>query len=129
MVDVPDDLAELLMLWWLAERGAELAQLGMPRECPSTRGYRSGGHWDAENGVDEARGRSVIVRAVAKAVEALPNAQRAAAHVMTRNLVTGAAVWVSSRLPTEPAARQRVFDQAIDSLMRTLGLTAAREVA
>jgi len=122
MINIPDDLADLLLLWWLAERRGATAMLGMPRECPSTRGYRSGGHWDAENGVDEAHSRSVLVQAVSRAVDALQVAERCAAHLMARNLATGAQVWDSARLPADERARELVFMDAVRSLHRRLGL-------
>lgn len=120
MIAVPEDLADLLLLWWIAERGADLAQLGMPRECPSTRGYRPRGR-DSED-LQEAATYLVVVQAVQFAVDALEGPERAAAHVLARNLATGADVWASSRIPPGEAGRL-VFERAVDRLSQALGLT------
>lgn len=122
MTDTPDDLADLLTVWWRAEQRSELAALGMPRECPSTRGFRSTALWNAENDDDVGWYWPAAVRAVASAVDALPGVQRAAVHVAARNLATGAQVWVSSRLPADPAARDAVFAGAFSALRHALRL-------
>ena len=124
MVEIPEDLADLLLLWWLSERGADLAVLGMPRECPSTMGYRPRQRDSAD--LQDAQTHQVIVRAVRAAVDALEDPERAAAHVMARNLATGADVWASSRVPLGEAGRA-VFERAIADLTLALGLATHRE--
>lgn len=89
-----------LGLWWASDRRTLCAGMGYPRECPSTRGYRSGYRGgDAETDADEL---ADIVRAVSRAVDVLPRDQQLCAGVLARAEATGAAVWRSQRLPTNP---------------------------
>lgn len=89
-----------LGLWWASDRHAMCAGMGYPRECPSTRGYRGGYRGgDAEADADEL---ADIVRAVYLAVDGLPSDQQLCAGVLAKAEATGAAVWRSPRLPTDP---------------------------
>ena len=123
MIETDVDLSELLEQWWLAEHRVALLALGLPRECPSTRGYRSAAVWDADNGVDDAHVLSARLRAVDGAIDALPRDQRAAVHVLARNLALGMDTWTSALLPADTQARQQVFVEAVTDLARSLGLT------
>ena len=78
--DVPEDLAELLALWWRFEQNNEGARLGFPTTCPSTRGYRSKGYRGEE--ASEGETLALLSRAIGDAVERLPRDEYAAACLM-----------------------------------------------
>lgn len=120
--DIPDDLADLLLIWWAGDRAQALRQLGMPSECPSTRGYRSAAVWDDGGETADAGNRRLIMRTVGDAVDGLPGQQRAAIHVAARNLATGCAVWSSVRLPADREARAQLLREACSALMSALRL-------
>lgn len=116
-VDVPESLAELLLMWWAAESRGTVT-LGYPTECPSTRGYCSRSRlWD-EDHADQVHA-SAIVQRVSSAIDRLEPAERSAVHVLTRNLATGVEVWRSARIPEGPAG-QAVFVAAVARLNRDL---------
>lgn len=115
-----DDLDDWLLIWWLSERRAGLAPLGMPRECPSTRGYRSTAIWAADDDSD-AHDRAGVARAVGAAVAKLEPQQRSAVHMHARNLAAGAEVWQSARVSQAEA----LLAAALVSLHRGLGLASA----
>ncbi len=120
-----EDLDDWLLIWWMAERRAGLAPLGLPRECPSTRGYRSTAIWASDHGDDDAHDRAGLVRLVGAAVAALEPAHRAAVHTHARNLAAGAVVWQSARVgPAEEAAAGAALMLALESLHRGLRVAA-----
>lgn len=121
-IDCPDDLAELLMLWWRAQKGAWRAGLGYPSECPSTRGYVAHSRWDADNGVDDAQIDAMLARAVDEAMGRLSAEQTAAITMLARSLCTGASVWHSPRIPVGEAG-ESICRQAIDVMRTALRLT------
>ena len=124
-VEAREDLDDWLLIWWMAERRAGLAPLGLPRECPSTRGYRSTAIWASDHGDDDAHDRAGLVRLVGAAVAALQPAHRAAVHAHARNLAAGATVWRSARAGSEDAAAAvLVLTAALESLHRGLRVAA-----
>lgn len=118
-VHIPDEVADLLLLWWRSESRAK-AVAGYPTECPSTKGYspRVRGY-DAET-VDSLRESRIAAR-VAAVVAALDPDMRSAAHIMARNLVTGATVWSSARIPEGPVGRA-LYMATVDELALRLGV-------
>lgn len=115
-----DELHALLGLWWRYERQHDLSQLGYPRECPSTKGYRSGGRWDDDSGASDVDDRGRLARRIGLIVERLQPQHRSALHVLARNAATGAAVWRSDRLPSDAAELQRVMAEALAEFAKAL---------
>lgn len=115
-----EDLHELLGLWWRYERQHDLSQLGYPRECPSTRGYRSGGSRDDDNGAADVDARGRLAQRVGTIVERLEPQHRAALHVLARNAATGVSVWRSARLPSDTTELQRVIAAALAAFAKAL---------
>lgn len=120
MIDPGDDLAELLVLWWRAERWTG-SPMGYPTECPSTRGYRSSRRGD-DDPVTDAMLYRTAVRAISAAVDALQDQQRVAVHLVARNLCSGADVWRSSRLPAPGPELDAICASAFAALRVALGL-------
>jgi hypothetical protein len=125
--DIPDDLAGLLVAWWRHERAESTAHLGMPRECPSTRGYVAGKNWASDHGDVDAIIMRRIIEAVDAAIDSLPPPERSAAHIAAKNIASGSQVWSSPRLPEDPAAQADVFASMVHRLSTRLHLTQIAE--
>lgn len=117
-VHIPDEVADLLLLWWRSESRAK-AVSGYPTECPSTRGYTSRYRGGADD-VDSLRESRIVAR-VAATIDALDPDMRSAAHILARNLATGLQVWSSARIPAGPVG-QALFIATVDELALRLGV-------
>lgn len=87
---------------------------------PMFRNAKSPNHWDSTADIADDSGNSAQMKAVDFAVSEMQDPHRAAIYVNARNCYTGRSVWLSPRLPTDPAARALVIGEARSMLMRRL---------
>lgn len=112
-----------LVLWWRYESGYQYVK-GYPKECPSTRDYRTSRQYDDMGIPDrdgiireptadtDARGREA--KRVGNIVNSLPEPYRTALYTLARNRATGVTVWKSPRLPQDDTQRARVVADALE---------------
>lgn len=107
------DLIGLLVLWHRVEQAGALRALGLPAECPSTRGYKTSRQYDDINGAAETDERGILAKAVGNVVNAMHEPYRTALYVLARNNSTGVCVWHSPRLPEPGEALDEVVSKAL----------------
>lgn len=113
-----DDLMQTLLAWWQAERRASMAELGYPKECPSTAGYRHKGRWGDD---DDTTDHKLVTRLYARitfVVNNLPPMQRSALYAAIRSEASGFQVWRSARVPIE--MQEEVLQAALETVRREL---------
>ena len=113
-----DDIMDTLLAWWLAERRAAVAELGYPKECPSTAGYRHKGRWGED---DDTADHQLMARLFAKItfiVGNLPHMQRAALYAYIPAQAAGGHVWRSASVPVE--MQEEVLGTALETVRREL---------
>lgn len=109
----PLSAIDLLVLWHRCEEWGALACLGMPKECPSTQGYRASRQYDDVNGAQELDERSMLARAVGHVVDGMDEPYRTALYVLARNHASGVTVWRSPRLPADRDECAEVVAEAL----------------
>lgn len=78
--------------------------------------YVSGRHYDADNGALDDEIEADTMHTMEFEVGEMPEPWRSAIHQEARNMVVGAAVFVSPRLPSDLRQRQRVIAEARQKL-------------
>lgn len=107
------DAISLLVLWWRYERAHDLAGLGYPHECPSTKSYRASRQYDGDNGAAETDERGILARRIGFLVDGLEEPYRTALYILARNRATGVSVWTSARLPADKDKRAEITAEAV----------------
>ena len=116
--DVDDILNSLLADWhcWCSNF-RHVAQSG---SCAMFTDVKSSRQWqDSDELHDNAKHNSTM-KAIDFHVNELEPTQRTALQIKARNLVTGANVWTSARLPLDPGARALILMAAKNALMARL---------
>ena len=112
------DLSELLAQWhaWAKGWGA------LERHATSAMftGVRSSRQWDSENDIAGNAAHHATMEALDFHVNELSHLWRTALLIQARNLYTGRSVWVSARLPSDPAQRTAVLVEARSALIARL---------
>ena len=107
------DLLDMLALWWRYE-SQQIPVQGYPSECPTTAGYKASRQYDDNNGAAETDARGLLAKSIGRAVDSLQEPYRTALHIVARNRVTGASVWLSPRLPADKDERAQIVSDALD---------------
>jgi hypothetical protein len=121
--DIDFKLDRLLSEWYEWRRSYRFTR-GYAGRDATCRDYRTPGHWDWRNGAEDARGDELLVKAVDKAVDRIPNSPErwnTALQFEAMNLHSGRAVWTSPMLPRDRAEREVLVMEA-----RTMLLTELR---
>jgi hypothetical protein len=87
---------------------------------PMFRNAKSGKGWDSVSEIIEDDLDGATMRAVEFHVGEMQDPHRTALYVLARNLNTGANVWISPRLPTDPLERAQIVSEARERLTRKL---------
>lgn len=114
-----EDALELLATWWRHEANWTPVE-GFPKECPSTRGWRSSRQWDDANGALDGDHDHRVAVYVGHVISTIGEPCRSALYVMARNRVVGVQVFDSPRLPADTRARELVMQDAIDKFRAAL---------
>lgn len=110
---------DLLATWYAWRRQYKMTR-GYAGRDSTCRDYRAPGHWDWRNGAAEARADDLVVKAVDRAVERIPNTPErwnTAIQFEAMNLHSGAAVWTSPMLPRNKAERDVLVLEARNMLL------------
>lgn len=112
-------LDDLLARWhtWQADYTPVRGHKGRALVCGD---YNAGRHYDADNGVEDDAIERRTMQAVDYHVASLPDQERIAICMEARNLASGCAVWLSPRLPADPAQRAALVAMARAMLTRRL---------
>lgn len=102
-------LDDLLARWHAWQQGTHVGRGHADRALVCGDNYRPSRQYDDENGKLDDDLDARRSRAVDHAASKLTDPYRAAIYCNARNLATGRTVWHSPRLPTDPAARDRVL--------------------
>lgn len=110
--DQTDHAISLLVLWhrWSKPWGAEL---GLPTECPSTRGWRASRQYDDMNGAQETDERGLIAANVGRILESMEDPYKTALYLLAKSRATGVAVWRSVKLPDDRDACAEITAHAL----------------
>lgn len=87
---------------------------------PMFRNAKSSKQWDTTEDIVDAEISNKIMKAVDFQVTEMANPYQAAIYVLARNCYTGRSVWMSPRLPQDPAARGVVIAEARAQLTKRL---------
>lgn len=119
---VDAELNDLLSRWHEYRHGYRAAR-GHSGANAACRDAGSGSAWDWLNGAEDARAEQQIMRGVDAAVERVPDEPRhwrTAIQFEARNLHSGAAVWLSNRLPRDRGEREVLVLEARNRLLLEL---------
>lgn len=95
----------LLIAWHEWRTGYRLGR-GYSGSDSTCQDYRAPTHWDWKNGAAQERAEDQMMRGVDRAIERVPNDPRRwrqAVEIEARNLHSGASVWSSPAMPSDPA--------------------------
>jgi hypothetical protein len=123
--DAQQQLAEhvsSLLAQWHAWSAGQGMTFGYPTINTTCRIARSSRQYDDANGGLDAHIDHVLMEAVDGVIDAITDPWRSALSVQARNLHTGAQVWNSPRLPSDPIELGKVLQAArkkfVDGLLR-----------
>lgn len=91
-----------------------------PGADPMFRGVKSGRHWDTTDQIVDDEVNSGQMEAMEFEVGEMQEPHRTAIYVNARNCYTGRSVWLSPRLPQDPAIRAVILLEARTELIRRL---------
>jgi hypothetical protein len=111
-------LDDLLERWHAWSRGYAITQ--QAGADPMFRNVKSGRGWDTVDEIVESELTGSTMKAIDFEVNEIPDPHRSAIHAHARNPCLRVAVWTSPRLPTDPAERQEIINDARMMLMRRL---------
>ena len=115
-----DFLLDSLLSDWFAWRRSYKMTRGYAGQDATCRDYRSPGHWDWKNGAADARAEDLVVKAVDRAIDRVPNTPErwnTALQFVAMNLHSGAAVWSSPMLPQNKDERAVLILEARTKLL------------
>lgn len=115
-----DFIVDGLLATWYAWRREYKMTRGYSGRDGTCRDYRAPGHWDWKNGAAEARADDLVVHAVDRAIDRIPNVPQrwnTAIQFEAMNLHSGAAVWTSPMLPRDKAERDVLVLEARNRLL------------
>lgn len=98
-----DNIVDDLLARWHKWRRSYQATRGYASADSTCRDHRSSTRWDWLNGAEDDRADELVMKAVDKAVDRVPQPWSTVVAFEARNLATGWAVWQSPRLPTGEA--------------------------
>ncbi|APW37643.1 hypothetical protein RD110_10940 [Rhodoferax koreense] len=84
------------------------------------RNAKSSKQWDTTEDIVDAEINSKIMKAVDFQVSEMQDPYKAGIYVLARNCYTGRSVWMSPRLPQDPAERGVVLAEARTQLIKRL---------
>lgn len=120
MQDTREDLLSDLLARWHAWSVHTPPAIGYYKENPSCRLYRASRQYDDHNGALDSDAENSIMQAVDAAIDRMLQPWKTAVEFNARNLVTGASVWRSPRLPADDIERAHVVMHARAKLMLSL---------
>lgn len=108
---VDEDVNDLLVRWHQWAAGYEFAH-GYASQSAMFRQTRSSRQYDDANGSLDAHVDAVLMEAVDAVASDVPQPHYTALAMFARNLSTGAQVWSSPRLPSDPIKRTQLVAEA-----------------
>jgi hypothetical protein len=111
-------LDDLLSRWHQWAKGFKVCP--EPGADPMFRGVKSGRSWDSTAEIIEDELSSSTMEAIDFQVSEMAEPGRTAIYVNARNCYTGRSVWLSPRLPQDPAIRAVILLEARTELIRRL---------
>ena len=113
-------LNNLIVEWWCWAKGwTGVAGYGT---CAMFHDVKSSRQWDSEGDVLDGSLHNSQMKAIDFHVGELEATHRTAIQIHARNLSTGAKVWASPRLPTDPEQLAKLLQEAKSALLKRLDM-------
>ena len=111
-------LNDLIVEWWRWSKG--WTGVAGYNTCAMFHDVKSSRQWDSETDVLDGSLHNSQMKAVDFHIGELDATHRTAIQIQARNLATGASVWRSPRLPTDPNELAKVITEAKLALLKRL---------
>ncbi len=112
LVDDTEEVINDLLSRWHTWASQFVHVAGFNTCASAMQQFRASRQYDSENGALDQDVENRIMAAVDACIDRVEQPFRTALWINARNLVTGAAVWQSARLPADPLARAKVVTEA-----------------